>query len=94
LDNKTVIDLIEPSIDYDISEIVVGSGFSKSRHFDGELSKFEIKYTFFKKNKKILSFLAALKNVSILLEIVLENPVLWTGMKGVSAKGRENLIRC
>jgi hypothetical protein len=36
-----------------------------------------------------------------LLEIAPENPVLslrleteWTGMKGVSAKGRENLIRC
>ncbi len=31
---------------------------------------------------------------SFLLEIAPENPVLWTGMKGVSAKGRENLIRC
>ena len=26
-----------------------------------------------------------------LLEIAPENPVLWTGMKGVSAKGRKNL---
>ena len=30
----------------------------------------------------------------ILFEIAPENPVLWTGMKGVSAKGRKNLIRC
>jgi hypothetical protein len=29
--------------------------------------------------------------VSKFIKIAPENPVLWTGMKGVSAKGRKNL---
>jgi hypothetical protein len=43
--------------------------------------------------KLFLSFLRKQES-KYLLEIAPENPVLWAGMKGVSAKGRKNLTRC
>jgi hypothetical protein len=32
--------------------------------------------------------------VGLLLEIALENPVLWTGMKDASAESRKKQTRC
>ena len=31
-------------------------------------------------------------SLGLFIKIAPENPVLWTGMKGVSAKGRKNVI--
>lgn len=70
LDNKTVIDEVDPNFDFDISEIAVGSGFSKTRPFDGEISKFEIRYSIFKKNDLLFLLLTVLK-ILLILSLIL-----------------------
>src|SRR3972149_5946669 len=51
LDGHVILDIIDPNFDYDISEIAVGSGYSRTRPFDGELTNFRIKYKLFEENK-------------------------------------------
>src|SRR3972149_2702883 len=51
LDGLVILDIIDPNFDYDISEIAVGSGYSRTRPFDGELTNFRIKYKLFEENK-------------------------------------------
>ncbi len=71
LDNETIIDAIDPGIDYDISEIAIGTGFSKSRPFNGELSKFNISYTLLKKNSILLLAILGLKLISIVTIVMM-----------------------
>ena len=42
----------------------------------------------------IHGYARATLDIDIFIKITPENPILWTGMKGVSANGRKNLIRC
>ena len=81
LDNENVLDVVDPNIDYDISEIAVGSGFSKSRPFDGELSNFEVKYSFYKKRYKFLFFLAGLRITSILFILIIPYYILSSNLQ-------------
>lgn len=79
LDNQVVLDIIDPNFHFDISEIAVGSGYSKTRPFDGELTNFKIKYELIEENKKnhltitviktILIFCVAVISLFILLGI-------------------------
>jgi hypothetical protein len=50
------------------------------------MKKFALKFILF-----IFPFLAAI-GIELFIKTTPENPVLWTGMKGVSAKGRWNMI--
>jgi len=67
IDGEKVLDVIEPDIDYDISEIAVGSGFSKMRNFDGSLAEFQIHYILYKRNQ----FLAILIDLSKILAFII-----------------------
>ncbi len=44
LNDKKVLDIKDPSLDYRISHIAVGTGFSKTRPFDGRVKEFSISY--------------------------------------------------
>ncbi|MFH1825475.1 MAG: hypothetical protein ABH873_09690 [Candidatus Firestonebacteria bacterium] len=52
LNNKTVIEKVE-DVDYRISDIVIGTGFSKTRAFNGEVNNFIINYKLINKSKVI-----------------------------------------
>ncbi len=47
LDGNRMVDQKYGGVDYIVSDIAVGAGFSKTRAFDGEIRDFAIKYKFF-----------------------------------------------
>jgi len=49
LDGNTVVSGVYDSIDYVISDIAIGTGFSKTRPFDGQIKDFSIRYKYFDK---------------------------------------------
>jgi len=51
----TVVSAINPAV----SEIAVGTGYSKSRRFDGVINDFNLKYSIYKKKNRLLSVLKA-----------------------------------
>jgi hypothetical protein len=44
LDNAIVASLVDERIDYEVSDIAIGAGFSKTRGFDGAIKDFSIEY--------------------------------------------------
>lgn len=50
LNNVAVVDLKDSAINYDISDVAIGAGFSKKRLFKGEIVNFDLKYKFAEKD--------------------------------------------
>lgn len=79
LDDHVVLDIIDPNFDYTLSEIAIGSGYSKTRPFDGELTNFRINYKLFKDNKKVRLTIISIK-VFLILCIVLISLLILQGI--------------
>ncbi len=47
LDGKQVVNMDSPDLNYDISDLTVGSGFSVARTFNGRVSNFSYSYGFY-----------------------------------------------
>lgn len=78
LDGQVVLDVIDPNFDCDISEIAVGSGYSKTRPFDGELTDFRIKYKLLEENKKGHLMIMVIKTILILCIAVISLLILFS----------------
>lgn len=50
IDNTTVVDSLERGLGFSLSDIAVGTGFSRTRPFDGSIEDFSMTYRFFRKN--------------------------------------------
>jgi hypothetical protein len=61
LDNNLVADLFDPAMNYAVSDIAVGTGFSRSRPFDGTIRNFTISYMLINKRTALLQALGVLK---------------------------------
>lgn len=48
LDNELITDTSNKYINYEISDIAIGTGFSKTRPFNGRIEDFSIKYSYYK----------------------------------------------
>ena len=55
------------TFDYKVSDIAVGSGFSKTRNFDGEISNFALHYRFSKKDAVMATLFLAVKIICLIL---------------------------
>ena len=53
------------AVDYKISDMAIGTGFSKMRNFDGELSNFTLGYKLFKKHYTIAAFFLIAKIICL-----------------------------
>ena len=65
LDNRTVVDSPERNIDFIVSDVAVGTGFSKTRPFDGVIEGFSITCRFFEKRYGVERLLLMFKMILI-----------------------------
>jgi hypothetical protein len=79
LDEKKIVDVIDATLDYEISEVAVGTGFSQTRPFKGELADFNLEYRFWKRVAAVpyvevgllaIFFFLAVKTISNLINFV------------------------
>ncbi len=74
LNDELILDIVDEKIAYDITSIAVGTGFSKTRPFFGEIKDFSIKYKLFDKCKpfwKRKLFGDQLKFVALAIAVIL-----------------------
>jgi len=90
--DDVALNVIDKDIDFDISNIVVGSGFTEERSFDGRLENFDIQYKLLEKRGP-----SAETNL-IFLKIILMSGILILGLLLFLASGmelnRESKIDC
>jgi hypothetical protein len=65
LDDVEVSSFKDPLTDYQISDIAVGTGLSKSRPFDGAVSNFTMEYTLFDRNRLIVRMILLGKMIGL-----------------------------
>jgi hypothetical protein len=72
LNGNTVVNYsTDPGLEYKISDIVVGAGFSKTRKFTGKISDFFIHYQMFEKRQPIICFgLLIIKHIAGLVLLI------------------------
>ena len=76
-DNKEILNIAEDFFDYSISEIAVGTGFSKTRSFNGSIENFRIKYKILKE----IGIYKYIKNIFITMLCVLLGFLLFDYIK-------------
>ena len=54
VNNKRVINIQNQNLSYEISDIAVGTGFSKSRSFNGKIENFSINYNYYQKDPQVV----------------------------------------
>jgi hypothetical protein len=77
LDDVLVLDIKDVRWKYDLSDIAVGTGFSRTRPFDGEIADFTIAYTVWGRNTFVGLTLDLLRPVLLAVACVLVFMGLW-----------------
>jgi len=71
INNKKMLDLYEKDLNYDLSDIAVGTGFSKLRPFHGQISDFNMKYRTYDKVDLNVLLIKDILNKTIICLVVI-----------------------
>jgi hypothetical protein len=77
LDNEAVVKQSDPPIQYVLSDIVIGNGFSKTRPLNGEIKNIQLQYSFFNDHRDRMMLMSFLR-----IFCILAGPVLLYLMSG------------